>query len=219
MGQVQRDVEIVQALDDVAGQAAGIGHDLHAGQDLGAFQCHAAGHDQADVAAAQDQDTLAHHVAFHVDIALGGACGVHTGGAGARRADGTAGALTAAHAQNDALGLNDLVALGLGDAVHFLIRGHFQHHGVQLDLNAGVLQHINKASGILGAGELLAKAVQTKTVVDALVQDTAQLLVALKNQNITQAAFPCLAGSSKARGAAADNDQINHCSFLLLSFR
>ena len=40
-----------------------------------------------------------------------------------------------------------------------------------------------------------------------------------KNQNITQAAFPCLAGSSKARGAAADNDQINHCSFLLPSFR
>ena len=103
--------------------------------------------------------------------------------------------------------------------MHLFVRGHFQHHGVQLHLYAGVLEHLNKAPGILRAGELLAKAVQTKAVMDALVQNAAQFLVALQNKDVAQTAFPCLAGSSKARGAAADNDQINHCSFLLLSFR
>ena len=47
----------------------------------------------------------------------------------------------------------------------------------------------------------------------------AQLFIALQNEDVAQTAFPCLAGSSKARRAAADNDQINHCSFLLPSFR
>ena len=103
--------------------------------------------------------------------------------------------------------------------MHFFVRGHFQHHGVQLHLYAGVLEHRNKAPSILRAGELLAEAVQTKAVVDALVQNAAQLFIALQNEDVAQTAFPCLAGSSKARRAAADNDQINHCSFLLPSFR
>jgi len=103
--------------------------------------------------------------------------------------------------------------------VHLFIRGHFQNHGVQLHLHAGALEHLNKASGILRAGELLAKAVQTKAVVDALVQNAAQFFVALQNKDVAQTAFPCLAGSSKTRRTAANNDQINHCSFLLPSFR
>ena len=103
--------------------------------------------------------------------------------------------------------------------MYLFVRGHFQNHGVQLHLHAGVLEHLNKASGVLRAGQLLAKAMQTKAIVDALVQNAAQFLVALQNKNVAQTAFPCLAGSSKARRATANNDQINHCSFLLPSFR
>ena len=219
MGKVQGNVKVVQALHDVAGQAAGVGHHLYAGQHLCALKGHAACHDQANVAAAEDQHPPAHQITFHVHIALCCTGGVHAGRAGARGADGTAGALAAAHAQNDALGFDDLIAVLLGDAVNLFIRGHFQHHGVQLHLYAGVLEHLNKASGVLRAGQLLAKAVQTEAVVDALVQNAAQLLVALQNEDVAQTAFPCLAGSSKARRTAADNDQINHCSFLLPSFR
>ena len=107
----------------------------------------------------------------------------------------------------------------LGDAVHLFVRGHFQHHGVQLHLYAGVLEHLNKAPGILRAGELLAKAVQTKAVVDALVQNAAQFLVALQNKDVAQTAFPCLAGSSKARRATANNRSDQPLLFLLPSFR
>ena len=219
MGEIQGNIKVVQTLHDVAGQAAGVGHYLYAGQHLCALKGHAACHDQADVAAAEDQHPLAHQIAFHVHIALCGTGGVHTGRAGARGTNGTAGALAAAHAQHDALGLDDLVAVLLGNTVHLFVRGHFQHHSVQLHLYAGVLEHLNKASGVLRAGQLLAEAVQTKAVVDTLVQNTAQFLVALQNKDVAQTAFPCLAGSSKARRAAADNDQINHCSFLLPLFR
>lgn len=82
MGQIQGNVEVLQALHDVAGQAAGIRHDLHAGQYFGTFQRHAAGHDQADVAAAEDEHPLAYQIALHVDIALGSTGGVDAGGAG-----------------------------------------------------------------------------------------------------------------------------------------
>ena len=63
--------------------------------------------------------------------------------------------------------------------MHLFVRGYFQHHGVQLHLHTGVLEHLDKASGVLRAGQLLAKAVQTEAVVDALVQNAAQMAVAL----------------------------------------
>ena len=104
--------------------------------------------------------------------------------------------------------------------MHLFVRGHFQHHGVQLHLYAGFLEHLNKAPGILRAGQLFAEAVQTKAVVDALVQNAAQFLVALQNKDVAQTAFPCLAGSSKRpAGPPPIMHQINHCSFLLPSFR
>ena len=96
--------------------------------------------------------------------------------AGARGTNGTAGALAAAHAQDNAFGLNDLVALAAADAVYLLIGGHFQHHGAQFHPHAGCAQHLDIAPGVFRAGKLLAKPMQAKPVVDALVQNTAQLL-------------------------------------------
>ena len=179
MGQIQGDVEVLQALHDVAGQAAGIRHDLHAGQYFGTFQRHAAGHDQADVAAAQNEHPFAYQIALHVDIALGRTGGVDTGRAAARNANGTAGALPAAHAEDDASGFQDLIALFPADAVDLFVRGDVQHHRAQLHPDTGGAQQFNAAACVFRAGELLAKAVQAEAVVDALVQDAAQLVVAL----------------------------------------
>ena len=219
VGQVQRDVKILQALHNVAGQAAGIGHDLHAGQHLGPFQRHPPGHDQADVAAAQNEHPFAYQIALHVDIALGGTGGVDAGRAGARDADGPAGALPAAHAEDDALCFEDLVALLLADTVDLFIRRDLQHHGAQLHPDASGAQHFNVAPGVLRAGELFAETVQPEAVVDALVQDAAQLVVTLQNQNIAQAVLPCAVGCGKACRAAADDDQINHGWFPPAWFR
>ena len=68
--QVERNAEIVEALDDVPLEAAGIGHQLRDGEDLCALERHAAGHDEADVAAAEDDDAAADHAALDVDKAL-----------------------------------------------------------------------------------------------------------------------------------------------------
>ena len=45
--------------------------------------------------------------------------------------------------------------------------------------DTGGAQQFNAAACVFRAGELLAKAVQAEAVVDALVQDAAQLVVAL----------------------------------------
>ena len=45
-------VEILQALLNVSGKAAGKGHDLTNCVDMGTFQGHSPGHDQADVTGA-----------------------------------------------------------------------------------------------------------------------------------------------------------------------
>ena len=59
------------------------------------------------------------------------------------------------------------------------VRGDFQHHRAQLHPDTGGAQQFNAALGVLGAGELLMEGVQAKARVDALVQDAAQLVVAL----------------------------------------
>ena len=83
VAQLQGDAVVIQALDDVPLQAAGIGHQLRHALDLGALQGHAAGHNQADVAAAQNDHLSARQIAFQVDKALGGAGGEDSRGAGA----------------------------------------------------------------------------------------------------------------------------------------
>ena len=204
MGEVEGDVKVLQALDDVPVQSAGIGHHFHAGQHLGAFQGHAAGHDQADVAAAQDHNPLAGQIAFHVDIALGGAGGEHARRTSAGDGDGAPGALPAAHSQHDGLGLLHAVAGGLAYHMYLALRGHLQHHGIQPHFHAGLRQQVGKTGGVLRPAEFFLKILQAKAAVDALVQDAAQLLVTLDDQDLFQALFPGGAGRRQTGGAAAD---------------
>ena len=53
--------------------------------------------------------------------------------------------------------------------MNVLVRGDVQHHGVQTDIHAGLSYHVDKAAGILRAGQLFFEIVQTEAVVDALV--------------------------------------------------
>ena len=216
MGEIERDAVVLQALHDVAGQAAGIGHQLDAGQHFGALQRQAAGHDQADVAGPQNDGPAAHHVALDVHKTLGRAGGKDAGRALAGDGDGAAGALAAAHGQHHRLGRKQLIALFAVDGVDLVgpavPAGHqLQHHRVQPDFHAGLFQQADVAAGVLRAGQLLAKAVQAEAVVDALVQNAAQLAVPLQNQHPAQALLPGLAGGGKAGGAAADDDQLVVC--------
>ena len=210
MGEVEGNVVVVETLDDVSVQTAGVGHDLHAGQDLCALQSHAAGHDEADVAAAQDDHPAAGQPALHIDVALGRASGKYAGRPLAGDGDGAPGPLPAAHGQNDGLCLLDVIPGVLAHHVDLPVRGDGEHHGVQPYLHAGVLQHVNETPGIFRAGQLLLKVVEAEAVVDTLIEDAAQFLVPLHDEDALHALFPGGAGRGQSGGAAADDDQIIH---------
>ena len=70
-GKVEGNAEVVQALDNVAGEAGGVGHDFDHSLHLASDPAHAPGHDEPDVARADHDDFLAGNVAFDIDEALG----------------------------------------------------------------------------------------------------------------------------------------------------
>jgi len=203
----------VQALDDVAGQAAGKRHQLDAGQDLGADAGHAPGHDQADIAGAQDDDALARHQAFQIDQALCRAGGHDPGAVGARDGQGTARALPAAHSQNNRAGLDLHQSVRRADGSDQALRRYVEDHRVALERDAPLLDLADVAVGVFRAGQLLVEDMQPETVVDALLQDAAQTHVALQDQEAAAAAVPGGDRRGQAGRPAADDHQVDISCF------
>ena len=214
VAQEQGDAEVVQALDDVPLEAAGVGHQLHAGVDLGAQEGHAAGHDEADVAGAQDDHLFAGHDALQIGELLGGAGGEDAGAALAGGAQGAPGPLAAAHAEDHGLGLNLLEAVLPGHAGDHLVGGHVDDHGLGLIGDLIGQDLFDEPLGVLGAGQLLLEGVEAEAVVDALLEDAAQPLFTVQDQDVAGAGFIGADRRSQARRAAADDEniRITHCS-------
>ena len=97
----------------------------------------------------------------------------------ARNVQRAARALTAAHSQNDRLGVQLKQSVGLVHGGDGLVRRQIQHHRVELVFNSQFAYLRHKPCRVLGAGQLLFKGMQAEAIVDALVQDAAQLVVAL----------------------------------------
>ena len=210
MGQVQGNVKILEALDNVPAQAAGIGHDLHTGQDLRPLQGHPPCHNETNVSAAQNDHPLSREPPLHIHIPLGRAGGENSGRTGSRDGNGPPGSLPAAHGKDNGLCLFLPVASGLSHHAHTLVPGHFQDHGIQPDLHSGGADHGNEPSGVFRPGKFFFKMVQAEAVVDALVQNAAQLPVPLHYEDLFQSFFPGGPGSRQSGGAAAHDDQIIH---------
>ena len=208
MGQIKRDVKVVQALHDIARQAARIGHDLDAGEHLGALERHAARHNQADIARTENEHALADHVTLDIQITLRGAGGEHARRTGAGNRDGAAGAFTAAHCQHDGLCLQHFIAARRGDDVDLLVGRDVKHHCVQPDVHAGLADHVDEAAGVFRAGQLFVEVMQAEAAVDALIEDTAQLTVALDDANRAAAVLPRGLCRAQAGRAAANDDKI-----------
>ena len=214
VAEVERNSEIVEALDDVALQAAGIRHQLSNGEDLCALERHAAGHDEADVAAAKDDDAAANHAALDVDKALR-----RTRRIDARRTEAgdvqcAAWPFAAAHGEDDALRLNCKAAVGGIERGHGLVRRDAEHHGVQQERDVPLRSLINESLGIFRAGQLLLEGVESEAVVDALVEDAAELRVPLQNQDVPAARVVRGDRRSKARRTAADDEHVDLFHFV-----
>ena len=207
-GEIQGDVKILQALDNVALQSAGVGEDLRHCVDLGALQGHAPGHNKPDVAASEDHHIFSGHKALHIHQALGGTGGIDTRRTVAGDVQRAPGPLPAAHGQNHRLGLDlNEPRLRSGDGKHPVL-GKIQHHGAQQIGNVHLLHPVNESPGVLGARQLLAEGVQTEACVDALVEDAPQLLVPLDNEDVLHALFPGSDSGSQTRRASADDGKL-----------
>ena len=91
----------MEALHDIAGEARGVGQYLDDGVHLATYPAHAPGHDQTDVARADDDNILARHIAFDIDQALRESGGVDAGGSRSRDADIAPVAFPTAHRQDN----------------------------------------------------------------------------------------------------------------------
>ena len=206
--ELERNIKVVEALDDVSCKTARIGHELADHLNMSTLKGHAARHDKTDIARAEDNDFFAGHIAVDVDIFLGGACGENACAAGARYVECASRTLAAAHGKDNCGSVyfnKTVLFVNCGDNV---VVGDGEHHSVGLNDNVGVLNELDEARGIFGAGQLLAEVVQTEAGVYALLKDTAEGLCALEYDYLFNAAFTRLERGGHACGASADNGKI-----------
>ena len=126
----------------------------------------------------KDDNAFARHQTFHVQITLRSAGREYAGRTHAGDGDRAACAFTAAHGQHDRFRFDAFIAGRTVDE-DLLVGRDLDDHGIKLDLDRSVLHHLDITVCIFGAGELLLEAVQTESVVDALVENTAEFFVAL----------------------------------------
>ncbi len=100
VGQVERNFKIMETLDDVAGKPAGAGKNLKNSEDLCTFKSEAAGHDQPDIAGAENDHPLTGHKPFHIDQPLHRPGGIDPGRTVAGDHHLETAALPAAHRQD-----------------------------------------------------------------------------------------------------------------------
>ena len=88
-----------------------------------------------------------------------------------------------------------------------LIRINLKHHTAQEQRNVGCAHLVDKALRVLGTGELLLKVRKAKTGMDALAEDSAQMLLAFHDGH-ARAGFMRGKRGRHAGRSAADNDHV-----------
>ena len=214
VAQKERDIVVVQALHDVALESAGVRQKLGHALDVRALKRHAARHDEADVAAAEDDDLASGHEALKIHEPLRRTGGIDACRTVAGDVQRSAGPLAAAHRKNDGAAAELLhAAFTARNGEHALVRER-EHHRRKTDGNAQLLGAVQKPCGVLGAGQLFAERVQTEAVVDALVQNAAGDAVALDDEHIVHARFlRGDGGGETGRTGADDNDIVGIHAF------
>ena len=180
----------------ITGQAVREGADFQDSLDFTAFQGHAAGHDEADVATAEDDDFLTGQIAFHVDHAL--RC---TGRKDASRTitgdtDGTACTFAASHGEDDRLALYFHQAVSRADSRNGLVGIDAEDHGVDEDFDFRfILDQVIAALCVARAGQFFFEVMEAETIVDALLEDAASFAVTFEDENFFSAVLPSAVGS------------------------
>ena len=144
---------------------------------------------------------------LEVHVSLRGACGEHACRTLAGNAQCAAAALLAAHGKHHSLCLILAQAAAGGGGDDTILR-QAQHRGAGLVRDLTLVHFINERLCIFRAGQALAEAAQTETVMDALAQDAAQHRLTLQNDHVADALLVQLHRCGKTCRAAADNHNV-----------
>ena len=217
VAQKQRNVVVMQALNDIAVQAAGIRHQFHTGQHFGTLKGHTAGHDQANIAAAQNDHPFAGHIAFQIDEFLSRAGGINTRAAGTRGRQRAPGTFPAAHRKDQRARFEQLNALFFADGGDEAVFVDGKNGGAAAHFNAQFLYLINIPLRVLRAGQFFLEAVKAETVMNALAKNAAHIGFPFQHQKIIHACLFSGDGSGHACGARAHNEHV-HLFHLIFQF-
>ena len=187
MRQIQRNIEILKALNDIAVQTAGIRHKLNTGVHFGSLESHASRHYQTYIARSEYYGTSADHIALDIHIPLSRSRGVNACGAVTGNGNRAAGTLAAAHRQHYRLRLFLGVAAGAAYRTHDKVACDRKHHAVGCNINTVELRYESRR--VFGSGQLLLKAVKSESVVYALVENPAEAGIALDDKHVRCSAF------------------------------
>ena len=206
----------MQALVNVSRKTCGGVLYLVDALDARALKGEAARHYHADVSAAENDAAARGHLTENVDEILSRAGGVYAGGSVAMDEYLARGALAAAAGDNHGLGAADEYALralnGEGEAVsRFLgicykcVYSVVYSEGEELP---------DESSRILGACQALAEADESESVMHALLENTAELVLALYKQHVCSVLVRGYRGRKTCRAAAEDYyiiSEFSHC--------
>ena len=135
MGQIQRNIIVIQALYHITGQAVREGADFQDSLDFTAFQGHTAGHDEANIATTEDDNFLTRQITFHVDHALSRTSREDASRTIARDTDGTACTFAATHREDNRLALYFHQSVSRADSGDRLVRVDAEDHGIDEDFD------------------------------------------------------------------------------------
>ena len=152
--ELERDRKVHQALPNVALEPARPRQDLEDALDRDALEGQAAGHDEADIARAQDHGFVADAKVLEIDEILGRAGGEDPGRPRPRDLDHLARPLAAAHGQDDRPGPDEPVPLPGVDAEE-PVGSEVEDHGPRLDLDGFAGDVLDEPFGVLGAADRL----------------------------------------------------------------
>ena len=209
---MQRNAEVIEALHDIASQAARRGVDFEYAGHARACEREAARHDEADVARTKNHHIAARSATLQVHEVLRRSGREHARGARARRSERASAAFTRARRKHRRTRRNGLLALRRHDFNRNVARAfatvfHAQHACIANNVHIETLERRELARSIFGTGEFLAKTVQAEAVVNALLQNAALVAFAI-DEHHARALARSRSGRRDARRAAADNGDV-----------
>ena len=208
----KRNIKVIKALLDISGKTARIGHQLTDGANLRTLESHSSRHNKTDVARAEDNYLAAGHIALHIYEFLRRTCGVNACRTVTCDVERSLRALATAHSKDNCLGIENKDAVLLIHSRDRLVLIKVDDHSVEHKGNTELAHLLFVSVSVLGACELLAEAMETEAVVNALTENAAESRVTLEYEYITKSCLVCRDCRRHTCRAAADYYKIYRSS-------